>query len=94
MRTLRTLLVGPLVLATTLTSGSFAQERHVVDPAKMASAISQRVGNQDADRTAIREALARQEVRDVAAKAGINSTLSDSIARIVNQIVQGPCTLS
>ena len=70
MRTLRTLLAGPLVLITTFAAS--AQERHVVDPATMASAISQHVEKQDADRRAIREALAHPEVRDVAAKAGID----------------------
>ena len=72
MRMLRTLLVGPLVLVTMLSSAAFAQERHAVDPAAMANAIRQQVEKQDADRTAIREALARPEVRDVAAKTGID----------------------
>lgn len=72
MRTLRTLLVGPLVLAMSSTSPALAQERHVVDPAKMASEVSQHVGRQDADRAAIRETLARPEVRDVAMTVGIN----------------------
>jgi hypothetical protein len=72
MRMLRKLLAGPLMLATALSSAAFAQERHAVDPAAMADAISQHVGKQDADRTSIREALARPEVREVAAKAGID----------------------
>jgi hypothetical protein len=72
MRTLRKLLVGPLVLVTTLSSAAFAQERHVVDPAALATAVSQHVDKQDADRAAIREAFARPEVRDVAAQTGID----------------------
>lgn len=72
MRTLRKLLVGPLILVTALSSAAFAQQRHVVDPAAMANTISQHVGKQDADRAAIREAFARAEVRDVAAKTGID----------------------
>ena len=72
MRTLRILLVGPLVLVTALSSAAFAQQRHVVDSAAMASAITQHVGKQDADRAAIRDAFARPEVRDVAAKTGID----------------------
>ena len=72
MRMLRKLLVSPLVLVPVLSSAAFAQERHAVDPAVMANAISRQVEKQDADRTAIREALARPEVRDVAAKTGID----------------------
>ena len=72
MRTLRKLLVGPLVLVTALSSAAFAEERHVVDPVALANAVTQRVGEQDAERAAIREAFARPEVRDVAAKTGID----------------------
>jgi hypothetical protein len=72
MRTLRKLLVGPLVLLTALSTSAFAQERHVVNPAALADAVSQHVVNQDADRAAIREAFARPEVRDVAAKTGLD----------------------
>ena len=72
MRTLRTLLVGPLVLVTALSTSAFAQERHVVNPAALADAVSQHADKQDADRAAIREAFARPEVRDVAAKTGVD----------------------
>lgn len=72
MRTLRTLLVGPLVFVTALAPTAMAQERHVVDPAALATVVGQHVAKQDADRTAIRDALARPEVREVAVKTGIN----------------------
>lgn len=74
MRTLRTLLVAPLVVVTALSSVTFAQERHVVNPAAMAGAISQHVAAQDANRAVVREALSRPEVRELAAKAGIDLT--------------------
>jgi hypothetical protein len=72
MRTLRTLLVGSLILVTTSAPAVHAQERHVVDPAALAAAVSNHVAKQDADRTAIREALARPEVLEVAAKTGVD----------------------
>jgi hypothetical protein len=62
-----------VVLAgSVLSSTAFAQERHVVDPAAIASTVAQRVLEQDADRAAVREALGRPEVRDVAARAGVS----------------------
>lgn len=72
MRTLRQLLVGPLVLVIGLSSNAFAQQRHLVDPAALSGAVSQRAAAEDADRAAVREALARPEVRDVAAKIGLD----------------------
>lgn len=72
MRTLRKLLVAPLVFVTVMSTSAFAQQRHVLDPAALANAISQRVADQEADRSAVREALARPEVRDVAGKVGVD----------------------
>jgi hypothetical protein len=76
MQTLRKLLAGPLVLVTVMSSNAFAQQRHVVDPAAIANAITQRVvqdgQTEDAARAAVREALERPEVRDVASKIGIH----------------------
>jgi hypothetical protein len=72
MRTLRSLLVAPLVVVTALSSVASAQERHLVDPAAITAAVSDHVAKQDADRTTVREALNRPEVRAVAEKTGIN----------------------
>lgn len=72
MRTLRQLLIAVLVVVTALCPVTFAQQRHVVDPAAMAGAVSQHAARQDADRATVREALNRPEVRDVAAKTGLD----------------------
>ena len=72
MRTLRTLLIAPLVLTLTMSSSAFAQDRHAVDPSAISQAVASEVARQDADRAAIHQALARPEVRDLAAKSGIN----------------------
>jgi hypothetical protein len=72
MRTVRQLLIAPLIVILGFTSTAFAQQRHAVDPAALAATVSQHAAQQDADRAAIREALARSAVRDVAAKAGMD----------------------
>lgn len=72
MRTIRLLIVGPLVLVMGLSNSAFAQDRHAVDPSTLATAVAEHAAAQDADRAAVREALTRPEVRDVAAKAGID----------------------
>jgi hypothetical protein len=72
MRTFRQLLVALLVVVTALSPVTFAQERHVIDSAAMAGAVSQHAARQDAGRATVREALNRPEVRQVAEKIGID----------------------
>lgn len=43
-----------------------------MDPAAIASEVGRHVAKQDADRAAVREALSRPKVREVAAKTGID----------------------
>src|SRR5258708_4144608 len=78
MRTVRQIFVFPLVLLTIAASPAFADEsrqsadvaagnpQHVVAPSQLEATVADHVAHQDADRAAIREALARPEVRDVA----------------------------
>ena len=104
MRLLRECLVGLLILLTVLSPSAYAQNRHVVRPADIAAVVDAHVASQNADRAAIREALERPEVRDVAARIGIDldhvtasvSTLSGpdlegaaSAARQVNDTLVG-----
>jgi predicted xylose isomerase-like sugar epimerase len=70
MRTFCTVIGAPLALA--LSTAAFAQERHVVTADKLAQTVSQYVQKQDADRAAIRETLARPEVKNVAESMGID----------------------
>lgn len=72
MRTLRMLLIVPLVFMLTAPSSVFAQERHAVDLSALSQTIAGEVAKQDADRAAIHAALSRPEVRDIAEKSGIN----------------------
>jgi hypothetical protein len=81
MRTFRHLLVAPLVLVTALAAPAFAQgqnsaltpeQRHAVTPQSIAATVADRAADQDTARAAIRQALGRPEVREMAEKAGMD----------------------
>jgi hypothetical protein len=72
MRTLRRILVAPLVIVLALSSAAAAEDRHAVDPARLTQILAAQVAKQDADRAAIHAALNRPAVRDVAQKSGID----------------------
>jgi pyruvate/2-oxoglutarate dehydrogenase complex dihydrolipoamide acyltransferase (E2) component len=59
-----------LLIATS--SMAFAQPRHIVDVPTVAATMAEHANAQDANRAAVREALARPEVRDVASRMGID----------------------
>lgn len=93
MRLLRTVVVGSFLFALAISTSAFAQERHAVAPDALAAAVSQHVTQQDGDRAAIHEALARPEVREMATKAGVDldrvntsvDTLTgDSLSRVAS----------
>jgi hypothetical protein len=72
MRLFRTLLILTSTLLVAMSSSAFAQQQHAVDPGAIAGAVTQHIATQDADRAAVRDALAQPEVRDVAAHMGID----------------------
>jgi hypothetical protein len=80
MRIIRRSLTLALIFSM-VSSAGFAQERHVVDPALLIAAVTQHVASQDADRTAIREALTRPQVREIASRFGLDV---DRVAASVN----------
>lgn len=101
------------ILGTTLAvlmcaPAAWAQQTHVIDKSALAQAVQQRVGQDQADREAIRSFLENPQVRSVAAKAGLPieraeaavSTLQGdqlrdaaSQARAVNQDLAGGATV-
>jgi hypothetical protein len=90
MRLLRECLVGLLILLTALSSSAYAQNRHVVRPTDLAAAVDAHVASQNADRAAIREALERPEVRDLAARVGIElDHVTASIATLSGTDLEG-----
>jgi hypothetical protein len=72
MRCVRSSLVLLLALLTVWSSPAFAQDRHIVDPSKIAAAVSEQVARSDADRAAVRQALARPEMKDLARSMGVD----------------------
>src|SRR5260370_40199878 len=73
MRTVRRLLAFPLIALTMAASPAIADaQQHLVTPAELAAAMADHVAQQDASRAAIREALARPEVRDVASSMHVD----------------------
>jgi hypothetical protein len=72
MRIVRELLAFPLMLLTIAASPAFADQQHLVAPGQLAATVTEHVAQQDASRAAIREALARPEVRDVASSMHID----------------------
>ena len=80
---------GALVVILTFVVGlagstsAFAQARHAVDPSTIGQTVTAAGAQQDADRAAIREALARPEVKSAAASMGVNvDTIAPSIATL------------
>ncbi|MGE3957797.1 MAG: hypothetical protein AB7H96_13840 [Vicinamibacterales bacterium] len=78
MRTTRTLLVTLIMFALALPSTAFAQSRHVADPSAIGDALTAHVADEDAARATIRQTLARPDVRDVAARSGIDMARVDA----------------
>lgn len=72
MRIARQLLVFPLMLLTIAASPAFADLQHIVPPGQLAATVADHVAHQDANRAAIREALARPEVRDIASSMHVD----------------------
>lgn len=72
MRTLRSLIAVPLTFVLAAPPLAAAQDRHAVDPSVLSQTVTEQVAKQDADRAAIREALNRPEVRELAARSGID----------------------
>ena len=72
MRTVRQLLALPLVILTLAPGSAFAGQQHIVSPSQLSGTVADRVAAQDADRTAVRDALARPEVRNVAETMGVD----------------------
>lgn len=74
MPTVRQLLAAPLILLMATAAPSFADQRHLVDSSQLAATVGDHVAKQDADRAAVREALGRSEVKEVAATLGVDLT--------------------
>ena len=74
MSIVRRLFVLPLAALLAFSSTAAAAGQHVVPPSQVAAALTDHVAKQDADRTAVREALARPEVERMATTIGLDLT--------------------
>jgi hypothetical protein len=61
-----------------------AQQTHVADRAALDEAVAAAAARADADRAQVRRVLARQEVKDVAARLGVDLTRADSAIRLLD----------
>ncbi len=79
MYTARPFLVVILALIAAA-SPAFGSDQHVVSPQRLAAAVAEQVAQEDADHAAIREALARPQVIDVAKKMNIDMPRVTAVA--------------
>jgi len=84
MRLFQRILAFPLAALMALATSAFADQRHAVDPAALASTVAAHAAQQDGDRAAIHEALARPEVRSAAAKIGVDVARADAAVNTMN----------
>ena len=103
-------LAAPLLVLCAVSAPAFAGQQHIVQPGQLSAIVQQRVSAEDADRSAIREALARPEVRDAAAKIGVDLTrataavdtlqgsdlsrAADAAGQVNQQLVGGASTIT
>jgi predicted outer membrane protein len=85
MRYARQFLAVTLIVLMAVSS-AVAGDQHVVSPQQLAATVSQQVAQQDADRAAVREALARPEVRDFAKKMNVDMNRVDAIASTLSGV--------
>ena len=72
MKSVRTLLVFPLVGLLMASSSAFAGQQHVVTTDQLAATVADGAVKQDTNRAIVREALERSEVQAVASKLGLD----------------------
>jgi len=72
MRMIRFVVVTSVIAILAAAVPASADQRHAVAPQAIAQAVAGSVAQQDTDRAAIREVLARPEVANVAAATGID----------------------
>lgn len=67
-----------VILAALLVAPAAQAQTHVVAKSALAQAVQERVGQDQADREAIRSLLARTEVRQIAQQAGLSVAKADA----------------
>jgi hypothetical protein len=80
MPVLRRLFTLLLILLIAIPSRALAQDRHVISPSAIAGAVAEHIAQEQADRSAIREALGQSEVRVLAARSGVDAERLEALA--------------
>jgi branched-subunit amino acid ABC-type transport system permease component len=70
-------------LSLWLVAPSAGAQQHVADRAALDQAVAAAAARADADRASIRRVLARQEVKDVASKLGVDLARAESAIRLL-----------
>jgi hypothetical protein len=84
MSIVRKALVFSVAAVMAVSTTAFAAGQHVVPPAQVAATLADHVAKQDADRTAVREALARPEVQRVATTIGLDLTRATAAVETIS----------
>ena len=93
MHTSRQILIIALMLGLACSAPLRAQGRHAVDPSVLARTIDQHLAQQDADRSAIREALGRPEVQQAAQQFGVDlGRINASVATLAGNDLEQAAT--
>jgi hypothetical protein len=79
MPTVRQVLTASLIVLLAMAAPSFADQRHLVDSSQLAATVGDHVAKQQSDRAAVREALGRPEVKEMAAKVGVDLTRAAAV---------------
>ena len=80
MHTTRRFFAVTLMVLTAVSPAFAGDQQHVVSPQQLAAAVTAEIAQQDADRSAVREALARPEVRAVAKKMNVDLARVSDVA--------------
>jgi hypothetical protein len=70
---------GSLIVAFTAAAGPAFAGQHIVAPKTLSQIVAAHVAADDADRAAVREALARPDVQAVAARMGVDTNRLTSV---------------
>jgi hypothetical protein len=84
MSTVRKFFVFPLIVLMMGSSTAFAAPQHLVPPNQLAETVADHVAKQDANRTAVHEALARPEVQSVAKSLGLDPARATAVVDTMN----------
>lgn len=75
---IRTGVVTVVVFSLLLSSSAMAQQRHIVDPARMRQAIVDQAVADQQNRDAVVSVLRRSDVRDLASRLGLSLTRAEN----------------